>query len=97
MTQTVADTGASAGVGRAAARLFGQRGDRVALIARGRAGLGGAVRDVGRAGRTALVVPADVADFDQVETAAKWTSPWAATTARTGSSTAGHTRGARSS
>ena len=45
MTQTVAITGASAGIGRAAARLFAQRGDRVALIARGHAGLEGAVRD----------------------------------------------------
>ena len=71
MTQTVAITGASAGIGRAAARLFGQRGDRVALIARGRAGLEGAVRDVERAGGTALAVPADVADFAQVNGAAK--------------------------
>ena len=71
MTQTVAITGASAGIGRAAARLFGQRGDRVALIARGQAGLEGAVRDVEQAGGTALAVPTDVADFAQVEAAAK--------------------------
>jgi len=71
VTQTVAITGASAGIGRAAARLFGQRGDRVALIARGRVGLEGAVRDVERAGGTALAVPADVADFAQVDRAAK--------------------------
>jgi NAD(P)-dependent dehydrogenase (short-subunit alcohol dehydrogenase family) len=50
VTKTVAITGASAGIGRAAARLFGQRGDRVALIARGHAGLERAVRDVERAG-----------------------------------------------
>ena len=71
MTQTVAITGASAGIGRATARLFGQRGDRVALIARGRAGLEGAVRDVERAGGTALAISADVADFAQVDRAAK--------------------------
>ena len=71
MTQTVAITGASAGIGRASARLFAQRGDRVALIARGQAGLDGAARDVRRAGGTALAVPADVADFAQVEAAAK--------------------------
>ena len=71
MTQTVAITGASAGIGRAAARLFGERGDRVALIARGRAGLEGAVRDVERAGGNALAVPADVADYAQVDAAAK--------------------------
>ena len=70
MTQTVAITGASAGIGRAAARLFGQRGDRVALIARGSAGLEGAVRDVERAGGTALAVPADVADFALLDRAA---------------------------
>jgi NAD(P)-dependent dehydrogenase (short-subunit alcohol dehydrogenase family) len=71
VTQTVAITGASAGIGRAAARLFGRRGDRVALIARGRAGLEGAVRDVERAGGTALALSADVADFAQVDGAAK--------------------------
>jgi NAD(P)-dependent dehydrogenase (short-subunit alcohol dehydrogenase family) len=71
VTQTVAITGASAGIGRAAARLFAQRGDRVALIARGHAGLEGAVRDVERSGGTALAVSADVADFAQVEAAAK--------------------------
>ena len=71
MTKTVAITGASAGIGRAAARLFGQRGDRVALIARGHAGLDGAVRDVERAGGAALAISADVADFAQVEAAAK--------------------------
>jgi NAD(P)-dependent dehydrogenase (short-subunit alcohol dehydrogenase family) len=71
VTQTVAITGASAGIGRAAARLFAQRGDRIALIARGQAGLDGAARDVRRAGGTALAVPADVADLAQVEAAAK--------------------------
>jgi len=71
VTQTVAITGASAGIGRASARLFAQRGDRVALIARGQAGLDGAARDVRRAGGTALAVPADVADFAQVEAAAR--------------------------
>jgi NAD(P)-dependent dehydrogenase (short-subunit alcohol dehydrogenase family) len=70
VTQTVVITGASAGIGRAAARLFGQRGDRVALIARGRAGLDGAVRDVERAGGSALAVPADVADFARLDQAA---------------------------
>ena len=44
--QTVVITGASAGIGRATARLFGERGARVGLIARGQAGLDGAVRDV---------------------------------------------------
>jgi short-subunit dehydrogenase len=66
VTQTVAITGASAGIGRAVARLFGERGARVGLIARGYAGLEGAVRDVERAGGVAIAVSADVADFAQV-------------------------------
>jgi NAD(P)-dependent dehydrogenase (short-subunit alcohol dehydrogenase family) len=71
VTQTVVITGASAGIGRAAARLFAQRGDRVGLIARGYAGLEGAAREVEQAGGTALAVPADVADFAQVDAAAQ--------------------------
>jgi NAD(P)-dependent dehydrogenase (short-subunit alcohol dehydrogenase family) len=70
-TQTVVVTGASAGIGRATARLFGQRGARVALIARGQAGLDGAARDVEEAGGTALPISADVADYDQVVAAAR--------------------------
>ena len=59
-------TGASAGVGRATAAAFGARGDRVALIARGREGLSGAARDVERAGGRALILPCDVADDQQI-------------------------------
>jgi NAD(P)-dependent dehydrogenase (short-subunit alcohol dehydrogenase family) len=70
-TQTVVVTGASAGIGRATARLFGERGARVALIARGQAGLDGAARDVEEAGGTALAISADVADYDQVVAAAR--------------------------
>jgi NAD(P)-dependent dehydrogenase (short-subunit alcohol dehydrogenase family) len=71
VSQTIVITGASAGIGRAAARMFGARGDRLGLIARGKGGLDGAVRDVQRAGGTALAVPADVADHAQVEAAAQ--------------------------
>lgn len=69
-SEVVVVTGASAGVGRATARAFGQRGACVGLLARGERGLEGARRDVEAAGGTALMVPTDVADSDQVEDAA---------------------------
>lgn len=68
--QIVVVTGASAGIGRATAKAFGQRGARVALLARGLDGLEGARRDVEEAGGQALVLPTDVADAAQVEAAA---------------------------
>jgi NAD(P)-dependent dehydrogenase (short-subunit alcohol dehydrogenase family) len=69
--QTVVVTGASAGIGRATARAFGERGASVGLIARGRAGLDGAVRDVEEAGGQALAIGADVSDYGQVTDAAR--------------------------
>lgn len=63
-------TGASAGIGRATAVAFARRGWRVALIARGQAGLEGARRDVEAAGGTALAIAADVADAAAVDAAA---------------------------
>jgi NAD(P)-dependent dehydrogenase (short-subunit alcohol dehydrogenase family) len=71
MTQTVVITGASAGIGRATARLYGDRGANVGLIARGQAGLHGAAASVEDAGGKALAVPADVSDYAQVEDAAR--------------------------
>jgi NAD(P)-dependent dehydrogenase (short-subunit alcohol dehydrogenase family) len=71
MTQTVVITGASAGIARATARLYGERGANVGLIARGEAGLDGAVHDVVEAGGKALAVSTDVADYQQVEDAAR--------------------------
>jgi NAD(P)-dependent dehydrogenase (short-subunit alcohol dehydrogenase family) len=70
MGRVVVVTGASAGVGRACARAFGARGDRVALLARGRAGLEAAARDVEQAGGHALPLVVDVSDADTVEAAA---------------------------
>ncbi|MBX7434341.1 SDR family oxidoreductase [Mycobacterium sp. Y57] len=68
--RTVVVTGASAGTGRAVAREFGARGDNVVLLARGRAGLDGAVAEIERAGGRALAIPTDVADHEQVTRAA---------------------------
>ena len=63
-------TGASAGVGRATVREFAKHGAHIGLIARGAAGLEGAREEAARLGGRALIVPADVADYDQVESAA---------------------------
>jgi NAD(P)-dependent dehydrogenase (short-subunit alcohol dehydrogenase family) len=68
--EVVVVTGASAGVGRAVAHRFAREGAAVALLARGRDGLEAAAKEVEAAGGTALVVPTDVADADQVERAA---------------------------
>ena len=70
MTETVVVTGAAAGVGRAAARAFGERGCRVALLARGEDGLRAAAGEIESAGGRALVLPCDVADPEAVEAAA---------------------------
>src|SRR5256714_12483626 len=71
MSKIVVVTGASAGVGRAAAIAFARRGESVALLARGVESLDGAARDVAQAGGDPLIVPTDVADQDQVEAAAE--------------------------
>ena len=68
--RTVVITGASAGIGRATAQQFAARGDNVALLARGSAGLEGAVKDVHNAGGQALAIPTDVAEYGEVESAA---------------------------
>ena len=68
--RVVVVTGASAGIGRAVARLAGARGDAVALLARGSAGLEAAAKDVESRGGVALALPTDTADPSQVEAAA---------------------------
>jgi NAD(P)-dependent dehydrogenase (short-subunit alcohol dehydrogenase family) len=63
-------TGGTAGVGRATVQELAGRGYDVAILARGAAGLQGAAADVRKAGRQALPVPADVADYEAVRQAA---------------------------
>ncbi|HEX7232039.1 MAG TPA: SDR family oxidoreductase [Candidatus Binatia bacterium] len=70
-SQVVVITGASAGVGRATARAFGQRRAQVGLLARGRDGLEAAKQEIEAAGGKALVFAADVAHPEQVEAAAQ--------------------------
>ncbi len=68
-TQVVAVTGASGGIGRATARAFAARGARVALLARGEVGLDEAAGEVEKLGGTALALPTDMSDYDQVAAA----------------------------
>lgn len=62
-------TGGSAGIGRAAVREFAAAGYDVAIIARGQAGIDGAVADVEELGGTALGLSVDVSKIDDVESA----------------------------
>lgn len=68
--QVVVITGASGGIARATARAFAARGAKIGLLARGEVGLAAAAKDVEKAGGTALPLPTDVSDYDQVEAAA---------------------------
>ena len=70
MGDVVVITGASGGIGRATVRRFARDGASIALIARGRAGLEAAAREVEEAGGRALVLPLDVSDAEAVEAAA---------------------------
>ncbi len=61
-------TGASSGVGRAAARLFGEEGARLALVARS----GGALEDVvAEHGLDAVVLPTDLGSRDEAQAAVR--------------------------
>jgi len=65
--RVVVVTGASAGIGRASAQQFAERGDTVALLARGETGLEGARADVERLGGRAGVYPVDMSDWQAVD------------------------------
>ncbi len=65
--QVLVVTGASSGLGRAIARLAGERGAKVVVTARNEDALANCVAEVQRAGSEALAVPGDVTDQAQVE------------------------------
>jgi short-subunit dehydrogenase len=62
MSVVVAITGASSGIGRAAAVAWGKRGAKLVLSARNEVGLAAVARDVASAGGQAVCVAGDVTD-----------------------------------
>lgn len=63
-------TGASRGLGRAAALALGEAGARIALLARSGAQLGEVAEELGRRGAEAHAIEADVTDEASIEAAA---------------------------
>ena len=68
--KVVVITGASAGLGRAIARLFAKQGAKIALIARGKDGLEATLKEVEDMGSHAVAIPLDVSDSKALEAAA---------------------------
>lgn len=70
MHQTIAITGASSGIGAAAARALARRGAKVLLIARRQEELDQLVAEIRQAGGEAQAYSADLAQSDEVEAVA---------------------------
>ena len=68
--EVVVVTGGTAGVGRATVQAFARRGAAIGILARGESGLDATRQEVERLGCRAVAIPVDVADADQVESAA---------------------------
>lgn len=69
--RVVVVTGGTGGVGRATARAFAERGDDVAVLARGREGREATVADLRSRGVRAMAVECDVSDAHDVESTAQ--------------------------
>ncbi|WP_434743560.1 SDR family NAD(P)-dependent oxidoreductase [Micromonospora sp. SH-82] len=67
MSRTVVVTGATSGIGRAAAQAFAARGDRLVLAARSPEALDQVRAECRAVGATVLTVPTDVTDSARVE------------------------------
>ncbi|MCY7322428.1 MAG: SDR family oxidoreductase [Phormidesmis sp. CAN_BIN36] len=71
--QVVVVVGASSGIGRDTALKFAQKGAKVVVSARSKEGLATLVEEISAMGGSAIAVPADVADFNQVKEIAEKT------------------------
>ncbi len=65
--QVVAVVGASSGIGRETALGFAKRRAKVVVSARSESGLASLVQEITDLGGSAIAVPADVSDFEQVQ------------------------------
>ncbi|MBK8020803.1 MAG: SDR family oxidoreductase [Chloroflexi bacterium] len=69
--QVVVITGASSGIGREAALMFGQAGAAVVLVARNEEALHDVAHEITRTSGRALIAPADVSEWEQVQIVAR--------------------------